>query len=72
MKRQKLMSCELDTMIYARRQITFVVGDHDQSLVVPMAECLYNVLDQSAISVVKAVQGFVKYQKLRVLYKCPR
>ena len=66
----RLMLCvayEEDAVVDAGWQFFLVVCHHDHRLVVALAECLDDILHQSAVDVVKSVQWFVKNQELWVL-----
>ncbi len=54
---------------YYRRQFLFVVGDHDESLVAPLAEGFDNVLHQLAVCKVESVERFVENQQFGVFHE---
>ena len=66
----RLMLCvayEEDAVVDAGWQFFLVVCHHDHRLVVALAECLDDILHQSAVDVVKSMQWFVKNQEFWVL-----
>ena len=51
---------QVETVVNAVGQFFLVMGNHDHGLVLPFAESLDNVLDQSPVCIVKSMEGFVQ------------
>ena len=49
-----------------------IVGDHDERLVLALAEGLDDIFDESAIVEIKSVERLVENEQSGVLDKCPR
>lgn len=56
-----LLLLQEDAVVNIGGQLLLIVGDHYHGLACALAECLYNILDETAVEEVKAVEGFVKY-----------
>ena len=60
------MTHEENAMVDACRKFFLVMRNHDHGLIVSLAKSLEDVLNQTAIVIIKTVQRFVEDKKFRI------
>ena len=61
---------ESKPVVDARGELLLVMRDHDERLVRPLAESLYNLPNKLAVAVIEAVKRFVENQQLELTASC--
>ena len=63
------MSNQEDVVVDTGWKFLLVVSNHDHRLVLAFAECLDDVLYQSAVAVVETMKRLIENQQLRVFHE---
>ena len=63
------MTHKENAMIYAGRKFFLVMRNHDHGLIISLAKSLDDVLNQTAIVIIKTMQRFVEDKKFRIFHE---